>query len=1188
MSHAFEIDPHTKAMQARASEPTHSAWVSANAGSGKTFVLSRRVVRLLLAGVEPSRILCLTYTKAAAGEMSNRVFEILGKWAVMTDAQLREELLSVEGKTPTVIQMNQARILFARALETPGGLKIQTIHAFCEALLHQFPLEANVPGKFSVMDDGQQQRLIEEARKRVIVDADAHPGSPLGQSFISMMEVATDGEIERALKNIVEQREELAEWLEQIGGPEGVGKQARHQFAYSANDTVAGLCEQAVKQSIFAIDDLRQMSNIGQSSPAAYDRNLAARIESFFLAKSPDDQLAELAKIFLTSTGGIRTYKGFAGKEVKAHFPDLEAMLEVEAPRLIKAQRRVKTFCQIVETERLMVVAEQVINQYRNDKRNRGLLDFDDLINRTGDLLTRKDARAWVLYKLDLGIDHILLDEAQDTSPQQWQIIGALVDEFFSGESAKVNRRTVFAVGDEKQSIYSFRGAEPRNFSVQRRHFLRQANAANMEFADVGLGLSFRSTSDVLGAVDTVFALEDNARGLTFDAAPPPHTAARKNDPGSVEVWDLLEGDDGEVPENWHVPVDVSTQHQALQLADKIAQQLNNWIGTEPLHAKSRPIGASDILVLVRSRDRFVGALNRALKEYDIPVAGADRLAITDHIAVQDLMALGQVMLTPDDDLSLATVLKSPLLGLNEQDLLDLTLSRFNETDIQTGKSSLHEAMSKSTLPHIAQAFETIALWRNLVDQMPVYEFYARILSVYDGRKNMLSRLGSEAEDVIDAFLNAALDLESKDTPGLQAFLNDLTNEQPEIKREMDRTAGEVRIMTVHAAKGLEAPIVFLVDKCGPAFQAQHAPALYQWQDSDTDNGYLWARSSSQQGDVTLKLREEEQRKAEEEHRRLLYVGMTRAEDRLIICGYRGKNNPPKPNWHAMVSEALEPGWRDVFDNEGHLLWHQWNAEDTRAASLTLAPQGADDQPHRPQALPDWMFHQLPTERALPKPLSPSRAQAFIDEVLVQDLKVKSLLDRQEQNEGTGETDSTQDPVDPRIQGTALHKLLQVLPQFDPSERRIKAESYLVRQLPQVTDSRRSDLIDGVLNVLDDPRLKGCFDLETSGAEIPIMGKIDLSSGPRSISGTIDRLAVKKDGVYLIDFKTSTNVPQSNADLPPDYVTQMALYRELVRPLYAGKPVYCWLIWTHAPLGPVIMDLSANDLDHAMNKIAQL
>ena len=249
-------------------------------------------------------------------------------------------------------------------------------------------------------------------------------------------------------------------------------------------------------------------------------------------------------------------------------------------------------------------------------------------------------------------------------------------------------------------------------------------------------------------------------------------------------------------------PLTYPPQHQALQLADKIAQQLNNWIGTEPLHAKSRPIGASDILVLVRSRDRFVGALNRALKEYDIPVAGADRLAITDHIAVQDLMALGQVMLTPDDDLSLATVLKSPLLGLNEQDLLDLTLSRFNETDIQTGKSSLHEAMSKSTLPHIAQAFETIALWRNLVDQMPVYEFYARILSVYDGRKNMLSRLGSEAEDVIDAFLNAALDLESKDTPGLQAFLNDLTNEQPEIKREMDRTAGEVRIMTVHCRQG--------------------------------------------------------------------------------------------------------------------------------------------------------------------------------------------------------------------------------------------------------------------------------------------------------------------------------------------------------------------------------------------------
>lgn len=1180
MSGKFEVDPNTKLMQARASQPSHSAWVSANAGSGKTFVLSRRVVRLLLAGAEPSRILCLTYTKAAAGEMSNRVFEILGKWATLSDEELRKELHDVEGVSPTTVQLDRARILFAKALETPGGLKIQTIHAFCEALLHQFPLEANVPGNFSVMDDGQQAHMIAEARRRVIIDADRQPDSILGHAFFAMMDVASDWEIDRALENIVARREELADWLSQIGSPGEVGRQARSQFGFAANETVTGLCEQAVSQCTFTIDDLRKMVAIGRSPTASKtDASLAERVEQMFAGETFDDQFSKLVQVFLTAKGEMRKFRSFASKNIKDEFPDLEPMLDTETSRLIKTQARIKTLRQIIDTEHLMTVAEQVINQYRTDKRRRGLLDFDDLINRTGDLLTRKDARAWVLYKLDLGIDHILLDEAQDTSPEQWQIISALVDEFFTGESARLDDRTVFAVGDEKQSIYSFRGAEPRNFSRQRRKFLSLANAAKRTFENVELGLSFRSTSDVLGAVDTVFALEENARGLTFDMAPPPHTAARRHDPGSVEVWDLIQGEDEDDPENWHEPVDASTQHQALQLANRIAQQLGNWIDKAPLHSKARPINAGDILVLVRSRDRFIGALNRALKDRNIPVAGADRLVITDHIAVQDLIALGQVVLTPDDDLSLATLLKSPLIGLNEKHLLDLSLHRFGEG----GEISLYRALASSTEPQVMNAYEQISGWQRLVGRLPAYEFYARILNVQNGRKNMLARLGSEAEDVIDAFLNAALDHEMKDTPGIQAFINDLMDEQPEIKREMDQTAGEVRIMTVHAAKGLEAPIVFLVDKCAPAFNAQKAPALYRWTRGDAETGFLWSHAATGHGDVTLPLKEEERRREEEEHRRLLYVGMTRAEDRLIICGYRGKKQPPNPNWHAMITTALEPDWQDITDADGNIVWHQWKTKESppvRPTDVSLEPNVT---PAAPSQLPKWVFHNLPAERALPRPLNPSRTQAVIDEVLVQDMTVGSLLaDRTSDSSTSGLT------VDPRVQGTALHKLLQVLPQIDGVDRRSQANSFLDRQLPKLTSEQRTALVDGVINVLEDPRLKGCFDTATSGAEVPVIGKINLSGELRPISGTIDRLAEMDEAVYLIDYKTSPHVPNDIDAIAPDYTTQMALYRALIAPLYPKKPVLCWLIWTHAAGGPVIMELPSAQLDQAMHQIAQL
>ena len=1186
MSRVLVVDNHTKLAQRSASAPINSAWVSANAGSGKTYVLAQRVVRLLLAGVEPSRILCLTYTKAAAGEMSNRVFAILGRWVGLTDDELREELAGIEGTTPSGEQLGRARVLFARALETPGGLKIQTIHAFCEALLHQFPLEANVPGTFTVMDDGMQRQLMAQARQNIAKAAHASPDSKIGAAFLAMMDVASDEQIEKALGKIVSNREELANWLRAIGGPAEATRHARDRLDFGPDETVDGLLDAAVVASLFRTLNMDEIANHATETGETKASEFGGLLTDISQSIGQPQEADAIDALILTKSGSPRSFSRYPSKAVVSTFPDLREKLTLESERWIAAKARINSLRLIENTQPLLVIAQAMIADYGLAKRQRGLLDFDDLIERTAELLSCSDARSWVLYKLDLGIDHVLLDEAQDTSPQQWQIISALVEEFFVGQSARLVNRTVFAVGDEKQSIYSFRGGEPRVFATQKRHFLRQTKAADKTFADVGLGLSFRSTTDVLGAVDAVFAIEEHAQGVTFDAAPPPHTAARHNDPGSVEVWDLIEAVPGDDPENWHTPVDFTGQHQALLLAEKIAEQLKSWIGHEVIEASGKLITAGDILVLVRSRDRFVAALNRALKARGIAVSGADRLTITDHIAVQDLVAVGHITLTPQDDLSLAAILKCPLIGLSEEDLFDLNQSRFQDKY----DSSLFEALERSEVPQFVEAYETVRRWQDLSDRLLPYEFYALILGALGGRKKFLARLGGEAEDVVDAFLDTALAHDQAGTPSLQAFLDQLLKEQPEIKREMDRTAGEVRIMTVHAAKGLEAPIVFLVDKCSPAFLPQHAPALYHWAGSEhggsaadkrREGCYFWVPTSASHNATTRDLRDVEKRRAEEEYRRLLYVGMTRAEDRLIICGYRGTREPTSPNWHAMVSRALEPDWQDIEDAGGNLLWHRWKAKDsppsiyrTEAKQQVESPPTASSPP-----LPDWIDHKLPAEPSLPRPLNPSGTRAIIDEALVDQGKQLSPFATDGQSSSS---------PDPRMRGTVLHKLLQDLPQVDASRRQKVAVDYLQKRLPQYGPDAHENMFAAIQRVFDHPQLGGCFDPASSRGEVPLLGTITGKNGPKSVSGQVDRLAVLDHEVVVLDFKTSLQVPKAAKVIPADYITQMALYRELITRLYAGKTVRCMLVWSHSADGPVVLEVPETAMTTALNKIAQL
>ncbi|MEL6750833.1 MAG: double-strand break repair helicase AddA, partial [Pseudomonadota bacterium] len=1134
---------------------------------GKTYVLAQRVVRLLLAGVEPSRILCLTFTKAAAGEMANRVFKDLAEWVVMPDAELRSKLEALEGKPASPELVRKARRLFASALETPGGLKVQTIHAFCEALLHRFPLEANVPGAFAVITDTQKDALITGARDGVFAEIGRDTNGSLARAYAAIIESGvSDHNIDRLFEGLVSRREALETWFAKHGGADAAVTAlfAKHQVPLDATET--GIAADVVAMSTIPEARWERLAEIAASGSSTMV-TLADAIGVAMSNAPADERLAALKSCVLTSGGVPRKFGKYPTNAVEDALPGIRQELEAEADDLVRRLGRLLLHRALHRTCHAMHLGAAFLARYRKAKRETGGLDYDDLIARTADLLTRQDARQWVLYKLDAGLDHILVDEAQDTSPNQWKVITALADEFFAGEGAAGRSRSVFAVGDEKQSIYSFQGARPDLFGKTRRDFQRKADAAGKAFDPVILNQSMRSTEDVLAAVDAVFAQEVAYRGLTSDNnEPPPHGAARAKQAGEVDIWSVATADKGETPDDWTVPVTQSdTRHQADTLAERVVAQLADWFkNDERLTADGSLITPGDILILVRSRDRFVSALTRGLKEAGIPVAGSDRLTLTDDIAIMDLIALGRTMVNTGDDLSLAALLKSPLLGLTDADVERLALAR-----LQPPRSSLFDALRAEAADEpseeVKRACTLLERWLARADTVPVYEFYAQVLGADGGRQKFYARVTREVEDVLDAFIDQTLACEQESEPGLQAFLERLEAQPPTIKREMDDRSDAVRIMTVHAAKGLEAPVVFLIDKHAPPHKANKVDPLYSSHD-----GFLWIPAKEDHGSETIGALEALARRDADEHRRLLYVGMTRAEDRLVVAGYRGANEV-KESWHSMVAAALLPGAQQIHEDVGDgFTIHRWRRPGYVAGEAATGEPPLDDRPHV-EALPGWARHRLPSPPPLPRPLSPSGAHALIDDMPVY--------------KGASIAAEPEGALSLRRRGTMVHLLLQWLVDRDPATRAPMADAYISRAAPELDAATRTSLVEQIVATLADPALAPFLDPATSAAEVPVTGNVALGTTTQPVFGSIDRLAITKDGVWMLDYKTGAHVPESAADVTGVYVTQMALYRALLSLIYPDRAIRAALIYTAAPEGPRFLEIGAPAMDDAITKL---
>jgi ATP-dependent helicase/nuclease subunit A len=1152
------IPPAVRATQTRASDPASSAFVSANAGSGKTHVLVQRVIRLLLDNVPPEKILCITFTKAAAANMAERVFSTLGHWVTLDDGALDAAIVDAGIARVDARLRMRARELFASALETPGGLKVQTIHALCTRLLQQFPFEANVPARFAVLDDRDQTEMMERANLQVLLEASRDPDSATGRALSVAMASAADVTFKDVVREACLSRDHFMAWTDSAGSADAAAAQTSAALGVNPGDYLEDVEREIVDGPHLPRSRWEEVAAIlGASSKA--DQDQAGRLREA-LVLSGIEQVNRYLDVFLTEASSPR--KSVVTKKLCEARPQIGQWFDAEAGRLEALIERRRALTTRDRTTALLQIATAAAANYRREKQERGLLDYDDLIDKTLGMLDRVSS-GWVHYKLDRGVDHVLIDEAQDTSPKQWEVIERLVAEFAAGAGARgALKRSIFAVGDDKQSIFSFQGAAPAAFAQKRSDFKRTYDGSGLAFRPVEFKYSFRSVQVVLDAVDTVFSRPEAFSGLSADAVKTVHEAVRGQAPGLVEIWPLVEPDEKPQIEGWDAPFDTTSETSPrVKLARKIAGAVRTWIARGDRVGdgdQRRPVRPGDILILVRQRGPLFEAIIRALKNAGIAVAGADRLVLTEHIAVMDLIALADALLLPDDDLALATVLKSPLFGLDEEALFALAWNR---------AGPLYTALRAKAGddPVFAEAAAQLERLAEAAKRETPFAFYARLLGPEHGRRRILARLGAEATDALDEFLNLALDYERRETPSLQGFIAWLRSANAEVKRDMEIARDEVRVMTVHGAKGLEAPVVILADTTTPP-AGHYPPRLLTLTAAgappDAAGHLVWSARKEDDIAAIAAARTAAVGAAEDEYRRLLYVAMTRAADRLVVCGATGATKKPEGCWYDLVFAALQPPAsveEPSDDGDGH-VWRYRKAPPGPAETIAAAAT-ATEMPVATR-LP-WLDCDAPAEMPSVVPVTPSSAY----------------------DEATFARTTTGGGTERRAalaRGEAVHRLLQSLPDIPAAVRAEAARRHLARTAQDFDAEERERIIESAQAILDDARFADLFQ-PNSRAEVPIVGRIARPGrAPLAVAGQVDRLAVTAEAVLIADYKTNRPAPRRLDEVPGAYVTQLALYRAVLAKLYPDKPIRAALIWTDVP---DLMEISGDALDAALTRL---
>lgn len=1111
--------------QQHAVEPADSIWLSASAGTGKTQVLSARVFRLLLdPRIRPEHILCLTFTKAGATEMANRINSVLARWVQMKDEDLAADLLAISASVAPD-DLRHARTLFAAVLDAPGGgLRIQTIHSFCQSLLAGFPLEAGIVPGFKAMEERDQKLLVTETLSDMLWQAEQRGHQRLLDTIamlsVRMGEQATEAFLVRC-----------AAAIEMWEGPDAwtgdLQPYINDLLGLARTEDGSGLATMCSDEAL-DIEGLKALAHDNAGWKAKTGQDNAERIVKWIASDDAVrlDSLGILLDIFLTKSGEPR--------KTPAGLLKINADYEVHAAPVLAA------LLEITEKQALVAVAQMLSPAleagrdfafaYQEAKHREGVVDFDDLIRTTASLLSASGMADWIRYKLDQQFDHILIDEAQDTNLRQWRIVDSLAGDFFSGEGAKQDRiRTLFTVGDFKQAIFGFQGTSPLNYEWARRHFRGAAHGSDMPLSDLSLSHSFRSAQPILDFVD--HAIETiGAHAFNLPEHPPSHVGDQRR--GQVTLWNAVgvsdytedEKDSGDL-EQW-----LSRPNRIL--ANNLATQLTEWL-TEGhvnrlyLHKERRWARPGDFMILLRRRSDLAALIVARLHAQNIPVAGIDRLRLGQPLGVQDLLAAIRFALQPHDDLNLASLLVSPIIGWSQEELL-----RYGYRDQGKGLwSHLRDTMKPEQL-------EPLYMILNRADFTTPYAFLAWILTgELDARAKLIARLGHEVVDPLDELLNAALNFERDHVTTLQQFLHWFESSDAEIKREVSDNADETRVMTVHGAKGLQAPVVILADCC--ADPAATPDRSFGWKiEGDRELPIFGLRKTEMHG--RLKQAYEAAQLSEiAEHWRLLYVAMTRAEERLFMVGTQNARGDavPQNSWYARVEETFCGMGKEIIADS---VWggarHYGDAD---AASADAKPAGqVEANMETALQLPDWINTPAPDPGRPPRPLAPSAMRDDAADPPLISAAGRSAMQR----------------------GKLMHSLFERLPDLEPAKREAAALAWLARQAPEISTDERANMAGIVLQTLSDPEWSALF-AEDALAEVPLAARV----GERVIAGTVDRLRITDTEIQVVDFKTSRYPPQAVGNIPVAYLRQMAAYRAVLRQIYPGRNVSAGLLYTQIP-----------------------
>lgn len=1151
-----------------AADPRASVFVSANAGSGKTHVLVNRVIRLLLAGAKPEQILCVTFTKAAASEMLSRLFARLGEFSVLPLDELQAELGKLQrGWKYGEDDLLRARRLFAQALETPGGLKIRTIHSFCESLIRQFPLEAGVSPAFRLVEGREleelQQRVQDEMGEAIVAGSE-----PELADALDVLVGHGAGNLDTVVKFTNGHVRELADLVSQAGGLDAAIFESTQALGVDVTETREETCQAFLRD--FFDGPAAELVPMLQASSATNQARAKAILDA---RKETDPVLAWqiLQAAFFTKAGKPSSFS--VAQNVRDQFPDVEHVYGQLQDMAIAHQMHDRAIQCLALTRAGLTIAGEMARRLTKKRTERGWLVFDDLIDKVQRLLGENLSRDWVLYKLDNRLAHVLVDEAQDNSPAQWKLLKDLVEEFISGKGSEFHEmpRTLFAVGDPKQSIYGFQGAKPALFEDTREEYRARLEETARPLETPQLALSWRSTPQVLGFVDACFdkhagqAPETKFLGEAPEHEPQSsagpgfvhymrHGAERQGQAGSVIVYPPFAYQETEADKDPSAPVNrMAATDAKARLAHEVAQNVKDMVAQGMMvHARvdgkwqKRAVQYGDILILVRARKDLFRELIRQLKLLQIPIAGADRIKLLAETAVQDLLSLADFCLQPGDDLALAEVLRSPFLHpvgqkqavIDEDALMHLAMDRDDK--------SLWSALRRSDAAHLLEAKKWLSDLISRAGQETPYGFFAGLLNrpFANGDtplQRIFGRLSEEAADGVQEFLSRALSASRDPDNSLTGFVTDMASREDgeDIKRELEGAGNVVRVMTVHGAKGLEAPVVILPET-NDAPGGQFRSGLQQ----DDSGVWLWMGNKDHDVPAQLRIREHQALLDAQESQRLLYVALTRAQDHLrIFCAERGSRKEPvrEDGWYAKCQNAMAQlaggGSADVFHD---LNWHK-ETPGYRLGEVEVMSAPAELKTgQQPVGLPEWATMPLPEEMEA-QVRTPS---SLTDTAEARAVSVSPLRD---------------DAKRRFLRGNLIHALLESLPQQPEEQWHAAAEHYLVRQ-PDLDDVQRADILQAVFGVLENPEFADLFG-PMSRAELPVVGL----GAHGAMVGQIDRLVVREDEVLVVDFKSNRPPAKDVSQVPDSYQAQMRAYAGLLQQIWPEKRIRTALLWTDGP-----------------------